>query len=227
VRRLGFLTTLLTVLGTARAGVAQDAAPCNVPAADSVNLAEAATRVTDGRTSLGDMWLSCSRPSLVIASGWIPAWDDSVDYGPRLLVFRQLEPHRYNLAFVSAGLLESALPYLYLFEAGSRVLILADVGDEGSWGLDSYELVADSLAGLGILDVGIPAAYEDEPDESAIEHVSVLLRQGRWRAYFDTTVVLRPNHAQDRDVLADARLPIAFEQALPFWHRLGRSVRAN
>lgn len=218
---------LVTAWGTTPGLVAQDASPCNAPVADSMSLIDAVTSATDDRTSLGDMWRACSRSSLVIASGWIPAKDDSIDYGPRLLVFRQLDPNRYSLAYVSGGLLDSALPYLYLFEAGNRVLILADVGNGGSWGLDAYELEADTLTSLGILDVGLPAEYEEYPDESAIEHALVSLREGRWRASFDTTIVLRPNHDQDRQVLAGPRSPFTFEQAVPFWHRVGRSVLAH
>jgi len=146
--------------------------------------------------------------------------DRPTDYGPRVALIRFGDAMPVRVAAVTPGLSDSQVPDVRVFEAVGRVLLLADLGDEGgSWGFATYEAVGDSLRELGLLDVG-KASRDDENDQSAVNHLSVRISAGQWEVRFDTTIVLRPNQ-DSRAVLAASPLrPVTFRIAEGKWRRV-------
>ena len=215
------LLVLASVLlfGGLRGLVAQAARPCRARVSDSATAAAAVVSATDPRTRVGPFAQLCD-PSIVVAAAWMPARDDSSNYGPRLVVLHRRP--RWTVTQIQNGMLDAALPGLFVFQVGRRVLLLADLGNEGSWGLGTFALRGDTLESLGILDVGVPASFNSDPDETAIDHASITLVAGRWRVSFDTVIVVRPNQSASERRVMVGQPPFVFEQAAGGWHALKR-----
>jgi len=192
---------------------------CNPPMPDSGAAAAAVFAATDQRTQFGPFLVLCGQP-VAVAAAWVPARDDSSDYGPRLVVLTR-RPH-WAVREIQHGMLDTALPDLFAYQVGQRVLLIADIGNEGSWGLGTFELRGDTLVALGFLDVGLPAPFNSEPDETAIHHASISLAGAQWRVSFDTVIVVQPNQPASKRRLLLGKPPFVFEQQAGTWHLLGR-----
>jgi hypothetical protein len=219
--RCCFLVAAMAV--TTRPLAAQHARRCLPGPLDTAAIANAVVAATDTASRVVFTQRLCTRPA-VVAAAWVPLRDNERDYGPRLLVLRR--GAAYVVTQLSRGMRDTNMPPLLAFEARGRVLVIADIGNEGSWGLEAYEFQGDTLRSLGIIDVGLPPAFQEDPDYSPINHVSFRLVGERWQAIFDTTIVLRPSQSPtSRRVLRGAP-PFLFDSANPYW-RLRTRVAPN
>jgi hypothetical protein len=199
---------------------AQAARRCAVPRfRDTSALRRSLVIASDSRAALGPVHEVCGHRDLVIASAWVPGRDDSLDYGPRLVLARRLSGHRYRLIYFTRGLGDAELPGFHLYRVASRVLVLADLGSEGSWGLGAYELNQAGLQDLGLLAVGLPPSTPGDPARSAMRRARPRLGLHGWRVAFDTVIVENPGQESARLVRPRAGQPLWFQQNTPQWHR--------
>ncbi|MBK7908290.1 MAG: hypothetical protein IPJ78_17255 [Gemmatimonadetes bacterium] len=159
-------------------------------------------------------------PERIVAALWTPERDRDGDFGSRIALLRPTDGRSFVAVSFSRGFLESSLPRVRAFEARGRVLALADLGDEGgSWGIEAFEVLRDSLLALGRLDVG-KSSRDDENDGSAFSHLAVALSAGEWQVSFDTVVVLEPNRDSRSVIEASPRRPARFRAHGGTWRRL-------
>lgn len=221
VRVTRFLSSLAVAVLASRPVLAQPARECaTVPPARTASLDSA-------QQARGDrLWwpaVEACGPHRIVASLPAPERDHPEDFGARVVLLRPTGGHdltAFAAVSFSRGFLESTSPRLRAFSAGGRVLVLADLGDEGgSWGIEAFEVIQDSLRALGRLEVG-KGSRDDENDGSAFQHLSVALRSRRWEVSFDTVVVLRPNRDSRAVVYADPHRPVRFRAADGTWSRV-------
>ena len=162
------------------------------------------------------VWRACGLKDTYVAAVWSTQRSSRSEYGPRVLVLRR-NSSGYSVAFATVGMMDVTLPDLHLFNVGSRVLVLADLGNEGSWGFATYEITPLNVRELELLDVGVPASFSSDPDESAIEFARVSRRSRSWSVNFDTVIVVHPNQPDKRKLVASRRPFPAFQLTGDKW----------
>jgi hypothetical protein len=213
VRSLCAVLTLLILLPARASG--QAATRCQAPAqADTATLRAQVAAKTDPRAGIYVI-TTCNNGTLVLAAGEAPGADSDRDYGPRLFLFRQ-ERGAPVLKSWSIGLWDSVVPDLLAVTSGGKVLVLADIGNEGSWGIETFEVVGDSLVKRGTLDIGT-ALEEYGNDASALPYVTIQRTATSWVASVDTAIVLAPNQEAPRRQELTNWQKARFVPGLPVW----------
>lgn len=161
----------------------------------------------------------CGRAGLFVVAGFTPLQRRRKDHGPRLFVLQATRTGS-RILFGGRGFGDATVPKLYSITTGERTLILADLENEGSWGIAAYELVGDHVHELPYLDVGVPAdPRSSDPDLSALPYLRGLWADGTWVIQLDTTVVLRPNQDRARRIVQERNGPIVFRLNGRAWRR--------
>lgn len=142
----------------------------------------------------------CGATDKFVAAVFADRHNGETDYGPRIVFMSAVGAPR--VIFSTKGLMDSNVPDLYSIQGPGRWLILADFGNEGSWGIGTYEITAGGVRELPELDIGVPGEPKSgDPDESAFSHLRAGWIAGRWTVAIDTAVVLNPNQEKGRRVV--------------------------
>jgi hypothetical protein len=162
----------------------------------------------------------CGQAGTYVAALWGPARDTIKDYGARVVVLRRAASGVVSVVHVSPGMVDADLPRLRIHAVASRALVLVDLGSEGSWGLDTFEITPQTTSALGELQVGIPPSDEGDPDRSAIRSAVVSRVAEHWQVRFDTALVANPSQepAKRRRIAA----PSVFVNSNGSWTRTTR-----
>ncbi len=141
----------------------------------------------------------------------VSSWDSksgSADFGRRLYLVRKTTAG-YEEIDRTRGAADSYILRPVFFTGSGRVLILAEMGTEYSWGLMVYEIAQNRLKELGPLDAAVEGA-EDAEDPTPF--AAVKLVNGRWRVEFSHDLVLDPGGPSERKIERKGDRPIVFEQ---------------
>jgi hypothetical protein len=162
----------------------------------------------------------CGESGLYAVAGIAPARRAKTDYGPRVVIFR-VANNVSRLLFTSHGLTDSNVPDLYAAAGPGRTLVLADLGNEGSWGIGAYEVHGHEVRELPHLDIGLPSdARSGDPDASVFRLLRAGWADGTWAVQVDTTaIVLRPNSVNPQVSQVKQHAPIAFRLQGGAWRR--------
>jgi hypothetical protein len=129
------------------------------------------------------------------------------DYGRRLYLVRKGRGG-YEMIDRTPGASDSYILKPVFFLGHGRMLILAEIGTEYSWGLQAYEIRNRRLTYLGLLDATIDSGENvTDPTPFAI----VKLVNGRWRVEFSHDLVLDAGGLHDRTIRRKGKKPIVFE----------------
>jgi hypothetical protein len=139
--------------------------------------------------------------------GWDQSLDTESDYGPRAMLYTS-EGGVLRRTYFSAGSLDSSAmqPTFYSRCGPHELLILADIGNEYSWGLRVFAFDGKQLRDLG----QIPIAVKGDPDlESPIPFIKLTPHERTIDLTFTTDVYKNPGERSQRSVAAkDARYEI-------------------
>ena len=219
--RTGILHSSLVALGLIACSTSsRPVQPCDESVADPAAFRAALESFGADTARITGIHAVCGLSGVAVTAVWAPERDSGPDYGPRVVVLRTGANRSPHVAFASRGQMDANLPALHVHATGEQALVLADLGNEGSWGLAVFEITQNSVRDLGLLDVGRAAQDSTgDPDWSAAELAHVSRGQQGWRVAFDSGIVLRPNQeALKREVLAKA--PAAFEYKAGEWRRV-------
>lgn len=129
------------------------------------------------------------------------------DYGRRLYLVRKGKDGFEDIDRTS-GAADSYVLKPVFFTGRGKVLILAEIGTEYSWGLMVYAIAHKRLTFLGSLD----ASVEREGNaEDPTPFATVKYANGRWRVEFSHDLVLDAGGLTERTIRQKGKRPIVFE----------------
>lgn len=141
-----------------------------------------------------------------VVSSYDRTFTDS-DYGRRLYLVRN-GPSGFEDIDRTPGAADSYVLKPVFFTGGGKILILAEVGTEYSWGVMVYEIANKRLTYLGNID----ASVEREGNaEDPTPFATVKYANGRWRVEFSHDLVLDAGGLTDRTIKQKGKRPIVFE----------------
>jgi hypothetical protein len=141
-----------------------------------------------------------------VVSSWDERFTDK-DYGRRLYLVRK-KGSGFEDVDRTAGAGDSYILTPAFFRGQGRILILAEIGTEYSWGLLVYEIIHKRLVFLGPLD----AAVEGEVDaEAPTPFAGVKNVNGRWLVEFSRDLVLDAGGLHEQSIMRRENKPIIFE----------------
>ncbi len=129
------------------------------------------------------------------------------DYGRRLYLVRKGRGG-FDMIDRTPGASDSYILKPVFFLGHGRMLILAEIGTEYSWGLQVYEIRNRRLTFLGFLDATIDSG-ENVTDPTPF--ATVKLVNGRWRVEFSHDLVQDAGGLHDRTIRRKGTKPIVFE----------------
>jgi len=140
----------------------------------------------------------------------VSSWEDGTtkeDYGRRLYLV-QMKGKTVKDIDRARGAGDSYVVRPVFFVAPGKLLILAEIGTEYSWGLLAYEITNRRLVSLGSLD----AAVDGEDDaEDATPYARVKFKNTYWSIEFDHDLVLAPGSQTEQRIYRMKNRPIVFE----------------
>ena len=149
-------------------------------------------------TTVASVQSLCGDMTRWLAVVHLPSRDLGMDYGWRVALLADSGAQAV-VRFVTHGLVDSHLPNTRLFQADTSRLLLVSMGDEGgSWGMAAYDVGSDMVFGLGILDVGLPMAGDDENNRDALAIAEPEHTDKGWRVGFRIPIVESPNQHDQR-----------------------------
>lgn len=140
----------------------------------------------------------------------VSSWDNrstGADFGRRLYLLRKGK-EGYEETGRSRGAGDSYILRPVFFTGRGRILVLAELGTEYSWGLMAFEITGNRLVELGPLEAAVEGEWDAvDPTPFAV----VKLVKGRWRVEFSRDLVLDPGGLTERRIVRKGNLPIVFE----------------